>query len=154
MKAEGTCGPAVGARAGIELPDPDGALLFVRTWVPVGEPIEHHSPYCRSRCCGTWQLSLPETLPTPTPAPLAGRGGQAPTLPRPRREQAPVASPAASLASLRAAEVGLPVPCTGGCGAKVAAGYVLATRRDWHGCCPAPAGPAEPAAAVVAGGVR
>jgi hypothetical protein len=153
VRAQGTGGPAVGARAGIELPDPDAAPLVVRTWMPAPEPAGHHSPYCRSRCCGTWQLSLPQTLPTPSPVPLPGRGGQAPTLPRPRRTQAPVASPVASPASVRAAEAGLPVPCTGGCGAKVAASYVLATGQDWHRCCPTPAPSGEDIRAT-AGGAR
>jgi hypothetical protein len=147
----GTGGPLVAARAAIELPDPDAVPLVVRTWVPVAEPIEHHSPYCRSRCCGTLHL----ILPTPTPVPLAGRGGQAPTLPRPRRTQLPPAVVVkGSAAALAAAQTGRPVPCAGGCGARVSAAYVLATGRDWHGCCPAPVEAGATSAAVVSGGAR
>lgn len=140
MKAYGTGGPAVAARVGIELPAPDAQLP--RTWVPAAVPVERHSPYCRSRCCGTWRW----TLPTPPAAPLAGRGGQAPTLPKPRRPRRTRRTPAeveamvpqTSPASLSAAQAGVAVPCTGGCPALVAASYVLATGQDWHGCCPAP----------------
>jgi hypothetical protein len=167
MRATGTGGPLVAARAGIELPDPDGTLLFNRTWMPAPAPAGTHSPNCRYRCCGTWQLSLP----VPSPAPLTGRGGQA----HPAATAVP-AAPAttaftASSPEVTASEVTVslarpapvqrrrrpaaPAPavrCASGCGALVAAAYVARTGQDWHGSCPAPAAAAP--LAGTAGGVR
>jgi hypothetical protein len=148
VRAIGNAGAAVGARAGIELPDPDAVPLVVRTWIPKPSAPERHSPNCRARCCGSWQLSLP------VPAPQGG-GGQAPapTAPQETPQETHARSRKAPRELPPAAEAVVPAPrssgrrpgrarsrrrgleCAAGCGVALDPVWAAANGRDRHSWC-------------------
>jgi hypothetical protein len=146
MRADGGGFAAVGARHGIELPDPDAPRLFERTWLPAQMPVDRHGPNCRSRCCGSWTLPA-VMVAAAAVSPLARPAGQAPacSVPVPSAVPVvPVATPPAAAGRAprprrrRPAHPALVCPV---CGVPVAAEYVRRTGRLEHGPClpPAPA---------------
>jgi hypothetical protein len=111
MRADGNAGAAVGARAGIELPDPHGPVLVVRTWIPKPDAPERHSPAPPAPQETAQEVSVqaPGELPAPSvvPAPRSSGRGRA------RRG----------------------LECAAGCGVPVDPDWAARTGRDRHGWC-------------------